>query len=67
MARKSWKTEVYRAQDRLFWGADIANVPQELPIVAYFAKLEAERLFLEEAFENITWKNANRLLDLGLE
>lgn len=54
-------------QDRLFWGTDIANVPQELPIVAYFGKLKAERLISEDAFEKITWKNANRLLGLGLE
>lgn len=54
-------------QDRLFWGTDIANVPQDLPIVGYFEKLEAERLISEEAFEKITWKNANRLLDLGIE
>jgi len=54
-------------QDRLFFGTDIANVPQELPIVDYFRKLKAERLISEEAHAKITWKNANRLLGLGLE
>ncbi|HPV36059.1 MAG TPA: amidohydrolase family protein [Candidatus Hydrogenedentes bacterium] len=53
-------------QDRLFWGTDIANDPQDLPIVAWFDKLKTERLISEDAFEKITWKNANRLLGLGL-
>jgi predicted TIM-barrel fold metal-dependent hydrolase len=54
-------------QDRLFWGTDIANVPQELPIVEYFRTLKAEKRISKEVHEKITWKNANRLLDLGLE
>jgi len=53
-------------QDRLYWGTDICNVPQENPIVPYFRKLKAEKLISEEAYEKITWKNANRLLGLGL-
>ncbi|MCP4639294.1 MAG: amidohydrolase family protein [bacterium] len=54
-------------QDRLFWGTDIANVPQNLPIVAFFKKLREERLISDEAYEKITWRNANALLGLGLE
>ncbi|MFO7973232.1 MAG: amidohydrolase family protein, partial [Candidatus Hydrogenedentota bacterium] len=54
-------------QDRLFFGTDIANTPQELPIVPYFEKLKKELLISEEAYEKITWKNASRLLGLGLE
>jgi len=53
-------------QDRLFWGTDIANVPQELPIVDFFQKLKKEKLISETAYEKITWANANRLLGLGL-
>ena len=53
-------------QDRLYWGTDIANVPQELPIVAYFQKLKSEKLISQEAYEKITWRNANRLLNLGI-
>ncbi len=53
-------------QDRLFFGTDIANVPQKLPIVDYFKALKAEGLISEEAYEKITWQNANRLLGLGL-
>lgn len=51
-------------QDRLYWGTDIANVPQELPIVSYFKKLKEQRLISEEAYEKITWKNAVHLLGL---
>ncbi|MBN2309936.1 MAG: amidohydrolase family protein [Candidatus Hydrogenedentes bacterium] len=54
-------------QDRLFWGTDIANVPQDLPIVDYFRELKANKRISDEAYEKITWRNANRLLNLGLE
>ena len=53
-------------QDRLYWATDIANVPQKLPIVDYFHKLEAEKLISPAAYEKITWQNANRLLKLGI-
>ena len=53
-------------QDCLFWGTDIANDPQELPIVAYFHKLKAEKRISEKAYEKITWRNANHLFELGL-
>ena len=56
-------------QDRLYFGTDIANVPQELPIVGYFHQLREERLLPPEIIEKIAWRNANRLLglDLGTE
>lgn len=54
-------------QDRLCWGTDLARDEQEHPIVPYFHKLKAEKLISDEAFEKITWKNANRLLHLGIE
>ncbi len=53
-------------QDRLYWATDIANVPQKLPIVDYFHKLQAEKLISQAAYEKITWQNANRLLKLGI-
>ncbi|MCE5346640.1 MAG: amidohydrolase family protein [Bacteroidales bacterium] len=49
-------------QDRLYFGTDIANVPQDLPIVPYFRKLKEQRLISEEVYEKITWKNASKLL-----
>jgi hypothetical protein len=54
-------------QDRLYFGTDIANVPQELPIVGFFERLREENMISEEAYEKITWRNASRLLDLRLE
>ena len=54
-------------QDRLYWGTDITNVDQELPLVPYFKRLKEKKLISDEAHEKITWKNANRLLNLGLE
>ena len=53
-------------QDRLYFGTDIANVPQELPIVGYFAKLKEKQLISAAAYEKIAWKNADRLLGLGI-
>ncbi len=53
-------------QDRLLFGTDIANVPQDLPIVSYFGKLKAESLISDDACEKITWRNADSLLVLGL-
>jgi uncharacterized protein len=54
-------------QDRLCWGTDIANVPQKLPIVDYFRKLQAEKLISSAAYDKITWQNTNQLLKLGLD
>lgn len=53
-------------QDRLYWGTDICNDPQKLPVVDYFHKVEAERLISQVAYEKIAWRNANRLLKLGI-
>jgi predicted TIM-barrel fold metal-dependent hydrolase len=52
-------------QDRLYFATDIANIPQELPIVAYFEKLKADACISDEAYEKITWRNAVRLLGLS--
>ena len=54
-------------QDRLYFGTDIANVPQERPIVEHFRKLGQEGLIPQNAYENITWRNAARLLGLGAD
>ncbi len=50
--------------DRLYFGTDIANDPQETPLVGYFKKLEAEHLVSAETLEKIRWQNASRLLNL---
>jgi uncharacterized protein len=49
-------------QDRLYFGTDIANVPQDLPIVPYFKRLKEQRYISGEAYEKIAWKNASKLL-----
>lgn len=54
-------------QDRLYFGTDIANVPQEPEILPYFRKLREERLISVEAYEKITWKNAANLLGLKIQ
>lgn len=57
-------------QDRLLFGTDLSGVVwpnQRPPIVPYFQKLQDEKLISSEAYEKITWKNANRLLGLGIE
>jgi predicted TIM-barrel fold metal-dependent hydrolase len=49
-------------QDRLYFGTDIANVPQDVPIVPYFKKLSVQNLISKVAYEKIAWKNAKKLL-----
>ena len=53
-------------QDRLLFGTDIANLNQDLPIVPYFRTLKTEKLISEQAYDKITWRNADRLLRLGI-
>lgn len=54
-------------QDRLLFGSDIANVGQDFQIAAYFQKLKEGKPISEEAYEEITWKNADALLGLELK
>jgi len=51
-------------QDRLYFGTDIANVPQELPAVEYFREIRLQGTISGEAYEKITCQNAVRLLKL---
>ena len=53
-------------QDRLLFGTDIAGVPQDLPIVPFFRQIEEQNLIGQEAYDKITWRNADRILGLGL-
>jgi predicted TIM-barrel fold metal-dependent hydrolase len=53
-------------QDRLMFGTDICWPGQETPIVEYFQKLRQEKLISPQAWEKIAWRNADRLLGLGL-
>lgn len=53
-------------QDRLLFGTDLANVPQDVPIVPYFRSLRAAGRLSAAAWEKIAWRNADRVLGLGL-
>lgn len=52
--------------DRLYFGTDIAYDPQDLPVVDYFKRLKESNLLPEQAYENITWRNACRLLGIDV-
>ncbi len=54
-------------QDRLCFGTDIANDPQELPIVGYLQELKDEGAISPGAYEKIAWKNAARVFGLARE
>ena len=51
-------------QDRLLFGTDLLSPGQKLPQVEYLNSA-VERKITREAFEKITWQNADRLLGLG--
>ena len=51
-------------QDRLYFGTDIANTEQKLPLVDLFKKLKTENLVSESVYDKISWQNASRLLKL---
>ncbi|NOY79741.1 MAG: amidohydrolase family protein [Kiritimatiellaeota bacterium] len=58
---------LHEFQDRLLFGTDIANVPQELPIVGWFREAREQGWITPETHEKIAWRNADRLLGLGLD
>jgi hypothetical protein len=51
-------------QDRLYFGTDLCNIPQETPIVGWFREIREQGLIREAAHEKIAWRNAARLLAL---
>ena len=53
-------------QDKLLFGTDICRPGQELPLPGYLRKIHDDGKISDQAFDKITWKNANRLLRLGL-
>ena len=54
-------------QDKLFFATDITAPDQDHPIIPFLKDAVTEKRISEEAYEKITWRNANRLLGLGLE
>jgi predicted TIM-barrel fold metal-dependent hydrolase len=53
-------------QDRLFFGTDLLRVGQDLPQVAYLNEIVEAGHISQQAYEKIAWRNADRLLGLGL-
>jgi predicted TIM-barrel fold metal-dependent hydrolase len=54
-------------QDRLLFGTDFAFPDQEPEQPGYYCELVEEGHISQEVFEKIAWKNANRILKLGIE
>lgn len=54
-------------QDRLLFGTDIANVPQELPIVQWLREVYRHGCISPQAYGKITGANAVRVLGLEQE
>jgi predicted TIM-barrel fold metal-dependent hydrolase len=55
-----------RFQDRLLFGTDTAAPDQDAPLPDYLRCAAADGHISQEAFEKIAWRNADRLLGLGL-
>lgn len=53
-------------QDRLFFGTDVCAYKQDVPIVPFWRDVREKKLISMDAYEKLSWKNANRVLDLGL-
>lgn len=53
-------------QDRLYFGTDIANEQQKLPIVEHFRRLRDEKLVSPEALDKVSYRNAARLLGIAV-
>jgi predicted TIM-barrel fold metal-dependent hydrolase len=53
-------------QDRLLFGTDLLSPGQKLPQIEYLKGAVQQGRITREAFEKVTWQNANRLLGLGI-
>lgn len=53
-------------KDRILFGTDICDVGNDMQHAAYLRQSLQDKRISREAFENISWRNANRLLKLGL-
>jgi predicted TIM-barrel fold metal-dependent hydrolase len=55
-----------RFKDRILFGTDICDPTNDHRHAEYLRKSHADGRISDDAFENISWRNANRLLKLGL-
>ncbi len=53
-------------QDRLFFGTDICCPRDNMPHARYLRDAREKRLISTKVFEKIAWRNANRVLKLGV-
>ena len=53
-------------KDRILFGTDICDPTNDHRHAEYLRQSHADGRISDEAFENISWRNANRLLKLGL-
>jgi len=49
---------------KLLFGTDLCHIGQELPLVDYFKQIKKDEILTAEEYENITHKNAERILNL---
>ena len=54
-------------QDRLYFGLDICDPAGPTPLVGFLLQLRDEGRISKGCFEKIAWRNADRLLNLGLD
>ncbi len=52
-------------QDRLMFGTDICAPSNSTPLVTYLRECREQGSLSAQAYEKITWRNANQLLQLG--
>lgn len=55
-----------RFQDRLLFGTDIANPVMDAPLVGFLKDAADAGHITQEAYEKIAWRNADRVLGLGI-
>jgi uncharacterized protein len=51
-------------QDKLMFGTDLCHIKQETPIVDYFKDIKEKKIISKSAYEKITHKNAEKILNL---
>ncbi|MCX8081988.1 MAG: amidohydrolase family protein [bacterium] len=49
---------------KLLFGTDLCHIGQETPIVGYFKKLKEEHILTDEEYDNIMYRNAEKVLKL---
>jgi len=54
-------------QDRLYFGTDICAPHGQAPLVGFLRNAAETGMISHETFEKISWRNASRLLELGME